>query len=449
MHRPTPENSRHHDDHHRCGPPEAAGHSGGRNRQDLWNLFDPEQVLSRREFLSRAAAATGVLLLGGALWSLVGCGPEQGGRPESTTSMDSTRLEKRDLTIGFIPIACATPIIMADPLGFYKKYGLNVVVKKFSGWADIRDAFIAGEIDASHMLSPMPIALSLGAGSSRVPTRLAAIENINGQAITLANKHKGIREVKDLKGMTLGIPFEFSMHNLLLRHFLAKGGLDPDRDVKLRVVRPPDMVASLAVGNIDGFLGPEPFNQRAVHEGVGFIYLLSKNIWNNHPCCAFAVKEDFIQRYPNTYQALLRAIADATQYAHEFSHREEIAKAISGRQYLNQPEAVVKAVLTGKFDDGRGNRIDDPARIDFDGYPWRSFAAWIVTQLIRWGYVPPGAGQDVKKVAAEVFRTEDFRKARESLGLATPKEDYKTEVILGDSFDVDAAQKWMQRAIAL
>ena len=148
-------------------------------------------------------------------------------------------LEKKDLKIGFIPITCATPIIMAKPLGFYEKQGLNVEVIKTAGWAVIRDKTINKEYDAAHMLAPMPLAISMGVGSSPVPYAMPAVENINGQAITLSMKHKDKRDPKGWKGFKFAVPFDYSMHNYLLRYYLAEAGLDPDIDVQIRAVPPP------------------------------------------------------------------------------------------------------------------------------------------------------------------------------------------------------------------
>src|SRR4051812_44335336 len=224
-------------------------------------------------------------------------------------------IEKKDLKVGFIPITCATPIIMAKPMGFYEKHGLNVDVIKTAGWAVIRDKTINKEYDAAHMLSPMPIAISLGVGSNAIPYTAPAIENINGQAITLAIKHKDKRDPKDWKGMKFAVPFDFSMHNYLLRYYLAEHGLDPDTDVQLRSVPPPEMVANLRADNIDGFLAPDNICQRAIYDGVGFMHILSKEIWDGHPCCSFAASREFITSSPNSFAALTRAIVDATAYA--------------------------------------------------------------------------------------------------------------------------------------
>src|ERR1700680_3667339 len=223
--------------------------------------------------------------------------------------------EKKDLKVGFIPITCATPIIMAHPMGFYTKYGLNVEVVKTAGWAVIRDKTLNKEYDAAHMLSPMPLAITMGLGSTSVPYTVPAIENINGQAITLAMKHKDKRDPKDWKGFKFAVPFDYSMHNYLLRYYVAEHGLDPDKDISIRSVPPPEMVATLRADNIDGFLGPDPMNQRAVYDGVGFIHVLSKDLWEGHPCCAFAASKEFVTQTPNTYAALLKAIIDATAFA--------------------------------------------------------------------------------------------------------------------------------------
>ena len=210
-------------------------------------------------------------------------------------------IEKKALKVGFIPITCATPIIMAEPMGFYKKHGLDVEVIKTAGWAVIRDKTINKEYDAAHMLSPMPLAITLGVGSPPIPYTMPAVENINGQAITLAVKHKDNRDPKTWKGMKFAVPFDYSMHNYLLRYYVAEAGLDPDADIQIRAVPPPEMVANLRADNIDGFLGPDPMNQRAVYDGVGFIHILSKDIWEGHPCCAFAASKEFVTQSPNTY----------------------------------------------------------------------------------------------------------------------------------------------------
>jgi len=341
--------------------------------------------------------------------------------------------EKKDLKIGFIPITCATPIIMADPMGFYRKQGLNVEVIKTAGWAVIRDKTLNKEYDAAHMLAPMPLAISLGVGSNPIPYTMPAVENINGQAITLAMKHKDKRDPKGWKGFKFAVPFDYSMHNYLLRYYLAENGLDPDTDVQIRSVPPPEMVANLRADNIDGFLGPDPFNQRAVFDGVGFIHILSKELWDGHPCCAFAASREFVTSMPNTYAALLKAIIDATAYAAKPENRKGIAAAIAPANYLNQPETVLEQILTGTYADGLGQVKRDPDRIGFDPVPWDSFAIWILTQMKRWGQIKGDV--DYQAVANQVYLATDAKKLMRELGLAAPEASTKTFSVMGKPFD--------------
>ena len=391
---------------------------------------------TRREFVKNLA-------IGAALVTLSNCGTQPTAVEEDAAApVDTSNLEKTSLKIGFIPITCATPIIMSEPLGFYSKYGFNAEVVKMPSWGAVRDSAIAGELDAYHMLAPMPIAMTLGLGSASFGVKLASIENINGQAITVAERYKGqVNGPADFKGFTIGVPFPYSMHNLLLRYYLATGGIDPDVDVKIRPVPPPDSIAQMVAGDIDAYLMPDPFNQRAVYEGAGFIFKLTKDLWPGHPCCAFAASDQWIDANPNTFRALNKSIIEATGYARDPANRPEIAKAISERAFLNQPVEVVEAVLTGNFEDGQGNSFSVPDRIDFDPYPWQSFANWISSQLVRWDLQGDGKAAQVitsdtyDQVGKDIFLTDLARELAQEVGLNPPDDIYRTETLEFDTFD--------------
>jgi nitrate/nitrite transport system substrate-binding protein len=390
--------------------------------------------IARRRFLQLIGSSTAAAVLS-SIFPM--------GAAKAMAQDKAKNIEKKDLSIGFIPITCATPIIMAEPMGFYKKHGLNATVRRASGWAMIRDWAINKAVDATHMLSPMPLAITLGAGSQSVPYLMPAVENINGQAITLHNKHKGVKSAKDMKGFRFCVPFTYSMHNYLLRYYLAEEGLHPDKDVQIRVVPPPEMVANLAADNVDGYLGPDPFNQRAVYENAGFIFMLSKELWPGHPCCAFAISQEFAKTYPNTFQALFKSLVDATHYASKPENRKEIAKAIAPRNYLNQPEIVLEQVLTGRFADGLGNIRTVPDRIDFDPFPWHSMAVWILTQMKRWKHVETDL--DYKKVAEQVYLAAECDKISKELGYKTHGQTYSKYTLLGGkAFDPSKPDEYVR-----
>jgi nitrate/nitrite transport system substrate-binding protein len=393
-------------------------------------LFPDDHV--RRDFLR----AVGVNTARAAIASVLPMASLQAMAQEKKGS-----IEKKDLKVGFIAITCAAPLIMADPLGFYKKQGLNVSLHKTAGWALIRDKMVNKEFDASHFLSPMPLAMSMGLGSNPIQMRVATIQNINGQAITLHVKHKDKRDPRLWKGFKLAIPFEYSMHNFLLRYYLAEHGLDPDKDVQLRVTPPPEMVANLRAGNIDGFLGPDPFNQRAVYDEVGFIHILSKEIWDGHPCCAFGMSDDFVRQNPNTFAALYRAVLNAAAMAHDSAHRSLVAKVIAPVAYLNQPETVVEQVLTGRYADGLGNIKNVPNRADFDPVPWYSMGVWILSQMKRWGYIKGEV--DYKTITEKIFLLTDAKKYMKELGQTSPDSGYKKFKIMGKEFDANSADAYV------
>lgn len=388
---------------------------------------------SRRRFIramgggTLAAALSSVLPMG----AIKAAAKEQGGP-----------LEKKNLKVGFVPITCATPIIMAHPMGFYAKHGLDVEVIKTAGWAVARDKSLAGEYDASHMLTPMPLAMSLGVGSTAKPFIMPAVENINGQAIVLHVDHKDKRDPKQWKGFKFGVPFEFSMHNFLLRYYLAEHGIDPDKDVQIRVVPPPEMVANLRAGNLDGYLSPDPFNQRAVWEKIGFIHTLTKDIWEGHPCCAFACSKEFALTNPNTYGALLKSIVEATHYSSAAENRKAIAAAIAPTNYLNQPVQVIEQVLLGRYADGLGEVKNEPNRIDFDPFPWHSMAVWILTQMKRWGYIK--GDMDYQAIAREVYLATDCEKVMKDLGYAVPTSTNKNYFIMGKEFDFNKPDEYVK-----
>ncbi|MDO4247960.1 MAG: CmpA/NrtA family ABC transporter substrate-binding protein [Neisseria sp.] len=348
--------------------------------------------------------------------------------------------EKKSVDIGFLPILCSTPLIMADPLGYYEEQGIKANLHKRAGWALVRDQMMNRELDATHFLAPMPLAINLGLGSAKQDMKVAAIQNTNGQALVMALKHQDNRDPKNWKGMTFAIPFEHSIHNYLLRYFLAEHGIDPDKDVKLRLTTPPDMIANLKAGNIDGFFGPEPFNQRAVWDKAGYIHTLSRDIWNGHPCCSFGTSQAFINEYPQTFLAMYRAIIKANVMANDPNIRKDLSKLLAPANYLNQPELVLRQSIMGRFADGAGNIQDFPDRMGFDVMPWHSVAVWMLTQMKRWGYLKGNV--NYQDIANQVFMLTDAKKQMREMGYRFNEKEPGITV-MGKSFDAQRPDAYL------
>jgi nitrate/nitrite transport system substrate-binding protein len=396
----------------------------GPNAAEFFNTTRQRGQFSRRQFMRQVALAAGLLTLG-----MTASTDDAMGQ-----SRPSGPLEKNKLRIGYIPIACATPIIMSQPLGFYRKYNLEVELVKLPSWAAVRDSAIAGQLDAYHMLGPLPIAMTLGLGSVQFPMRLASIQNINGQAFAVANKHKGkINGPKDFKGLTIGVPFTYSIHNLLVRYYLASGGLNPDRDVKIVTVPPPEGVARMSVGELDSFFLPDNFAQRVVAQKIGFIHIISRELWNGHPCCSFCASQNWITSNPNTFRAVNKAIIDGCGFARQSVNRPRIAKAIAPREFLNNPEPVLNAVLTGNWENGLGQTLRIP-RIDFDPYPWHSFSSWIMSQMVRWSLMPAERAR-YQQISDQVYLTDIARQLARETGQNPPTAETRVEKLKFDTFD--------------
>ncbi len=231
------------------------------------------------------------------------------------------------------------------------------------------------------------------------------------------------------------MPFDYSMHNYLLRYYVAEHGLDPDQDIQIRAVPPPEMVANLRADNIDGFLGPDPMNQRAVYDGVGFIHVLSKEIWDGHPCCVFAASKDFVTQTPNTYAAL--AQGDHRRHRVRAQSRRiasRLRKRSRRRTTSTSRSPCWSKILTGTYADGLGNVKTDANRVDFDPFPWQSFAVWIMTQMKRWGQIKGDV--DYKGVAEQDVSSRPIpSKLMTEVGLKPPTATSKTFVVMGKTFD--------------
>jgi nitrate/nitrite transport system substrate-binding protein len=354
---------------------------------------------------------------------------------------DKAKPEKSELTIGFIDITCATPLCVADKLGFFRENGLDVELVRTPSWAVIRERLADGDYEASHVLTPQPLGMTLGVGAAAQPTALSLVQNTNGQSLALALKHKENRDPRGWKGMTFGVPFQLSMHNLLLRYYLAEHGIDPDKDVTVKSLPPPELVANMKAGLVDGFLAPDNSAQLAVHSGAGFIHLLSKEIWDGHPCCGIGVLPALIKDAPNTHLAIARAIIKATVHASKAENRKAVAAIMAEPKYLNVPLEVTEAVLTGEFDDGLGNHRSVPDRIEFDAFPYHSMAVWMLTQMKRWGFVKGDISY--KDIAEKVFRAAEAKKLFKEVGIEVPASTYARHVIMGKPFDADQTASYL------
>ena len=364
-------------------------------------------------------------------------------------------LEKSRLAFGIIPLTDCAPIVIAKEKGFFHRHGLDVTISREASWANIRDKVAVGALDGAHMLAGMPLAATLGVGATAKPTLTAFSMDCNGNGITVSNAlHARMAEVdpeamqeqpasaRALKkiidadkaagkpAMTFATVFPVSTHNYEIRYWMASAGIDPDNDVRLIVVPPPQMVANLMAGNIVGYCVGEPWNEQAVEMGIGRVVITNYEIWNNKLEKVFGVNRVWAERHPHTHKAAVRALIEANRWADRPENRLEVARIIAQKAYVGAPLDVVKMSMTGTF---KYAKDAPPTPMpDFNvfyryaaTFPWRSQAVWYLIQMLRWGQIERPI--DIKRTAAEVYRTDIYREAAKELGAPYPTIDGKAE----------------------
>jgi nitrate/nitrite transport system substrate-binding protein len=405
-----------------------------------------ETSQSRRRFLKAAGATAAGALFNGLPTGWVGGAYAQDG-PETKT-----------IRFGIIALTDCAPIVIAHELGYFRKFGIESIVSKEASWAVIRDKLSLGENQATHMLLGMPLASTMGlAGSPVKPMVIPWLLNRNGQAITLNNKLKqaGIRTARALKPLAdkakgSGEPLTFAMtfppgtHAMWMRYWLGSGGIHPDRDVTLITIPPPQMVANMKVDKMDGFCVGEPWNKRAIQDGIGYTAVTTQQIWKDHPEKACAFTEEFATKNPRTVKAVLKALHLASADLDKLENRPKFADIISRPTYINCPPAIIRERLMGKYDYGDGRMEQDPNYMIFSNrncnVPQRIYATWWLTQFRRWGMVK--GTPDYAGVSKRVMRGDLYTEAMKELGAKVPPTEEKVCTLFDGAFDGKDPEKY-------
>lgn len=344
---------------------------------------------------------------------------------KDVTHGDQEPLDRGEIEIPFLPIACSIPLLYAQHLGLFQQNGLNVKLRRTPSWNGINALIVYGKVEVAHVLTPIPLALKLGLDGKPADLRLLAICNVNGQAILLSQRHRDVRHVREMKGFVLGIPHRFAMHHYILADFLAKNGLDPRSDVTLMEVAPHRIAHYLESGLLDGAIAPDPPAQIAVQRGAAFIYALSRDLMPGHPCCGLATTQRFYEQHPRTAAALQRSLIEAQRRLHtaDPSERKQLAQLIAGFEgWSPEASAVLESVVSGTFTDGLGQTQMVPDRIGFVPHPWREHGVWILSQMQRWGQL---AGEvDYGRLTDSVFAIDETLALAEQVGFPAAKPDF-------------------------
>jgi len=386
----------------------------------------PTTDTSRRDFLRIAAGAT----LMSALPHVWAAG--------------SDKPEKEEVRIGFIPLTDCASVVMASVMGFDKKHGVKIVPTKEASWAGVRDKLVNGELDAAHVLYGLIYGVQLGIGGPKKDMNVLMTLNHNGQAITLSNqlKDKGVTDgtslaklvAKKEKEYTFAQTFPTGTHAMWLYYWLAAQGINPFKDVKTIVVPPPQMVANMRVGNMDGFCVGEPWNNRAIVDNIGFTATTTQDIWTDHPEKVLGTTAEWVAKYPNTARAVTAAIIEAGQWIDaSLSNKQKTADTIASKAYVNTDSDVIVARMLGRYNNGLGKSWDDKNAMKFynDGtvpFPYLSDGMWFMTQHKRWGLLKDHP--DYLGIAKKVNRIDIYKEAAAAAKAPLPKSEMRESKLI-------------------
>jgi nitrate/nitrite transport system substrate-binding protein len=388
----------------------------------------------RRDFIRRSVTS----LCASAMMGLVPDGVRSG-----AWAAGKDTPEKTEVKIGFIPLTDCAPIIVAAAMGFDKKYGIKIIPSKEASWAAIRDKTVMGELDAAHVLYGLIYGVQMGTGSPQKDMAVLMTLNHNGQGITLSNqlRDKGIITGGALKRLidggtrdfTFAQTFPTGTHAMWLNYWLAASGINPLKDIRTIVVPPPQMVANMRVGNMDGCCVGEPWNARAIYDRIGFTAATSQDIWADHPEKVLGTTAEFVQQHPNTARAMIMAVLDACRYIDATSNRVQVAKLIASKPYINVPEEIIEGRFLGHYDNGNGRKWEDPNYMKFfaDGqvnFPYLSDGMWFLTQHKRWGMLKDDP--DYLAVSKKVNQIELYTQAATQLKVALPKDSMRSSKLM-------------------
>ncbi|EIF50260.1 CmpA/NrtA family ABC transporter substrate-binding protein [Sulfurovum sp. AR] len=367
-------------------------------------------------------------------------------------------IEKKKLKIGFIALTDCAPIVIAKEKGFFEKYGLDVhVAKEGGGWPGIQQKVISGEYDFSHALAGMPIAATLGINGNAHLQALLSLD-FNGNGITYGNNiikemekygmdqtkrplgSESLKKYIDAKHQAEGAnyqPLNFGMvhpvstHNYELRYWMASSGIKPDEDTTIKPFPPPTMPSNLIAGNIEGYCVGEPWNERIVLKKKGSTLVTNYDIWNNNPEKVLQARADFVEKYPETTKAVMKAVIEAQMWLDEsWEHRKEAAKILSKPNYVKAPVKVLEKSMTGTFQylkgqDSEPNPMFNVFANYYAAYPFYSHGMWFITQMYRWGQLDKAV--DMKEVIEKVYRPDLFAEAAKEVNYSLPPSPWKID----------------------
>ncbi|HEX7647700.1 MAG TPA: CmpA/NrtA family ABC transporter substrate-binding protein [Noviherbaspirillum sp.] len=356
----------------------------------------------------------------------------------------SDKPEKEEVKIGFIPLTDCASVVMASVLGFDKKYGVKITPSKEASWAGVRDKLVNGELDMAHVLYGLIYGVHLGVSGPKKDMAALMTINYNGQSITLSKQlaEKGAVDGTSLakvmhadkRDYTFAQTFPTGTHAMWLYYWLASAGINPFKDAKAITVPPPQMVANMRVGNMDGFCVGEPWGHRAIMDGIGITAVTTQDIWKDHPEKTLGTTAEFVKKYPNTTRAVMMAVLEASRWIDaSLQNKLKMAETVADKSYVNTSVDAINQRILGRYQNGLGKTWDDPNHMKFfsDGavnFPYLSDGMWFLTQHKRWGLLK--AHPDYLGVAKQINQIDLYKQVASAMKISVPKDAMRSSKLI-------------------
>jgi nitrate/nitrite transport system substrate-binding protein len=366
------------------------------------------------------------------------------GLQSAVYAQGSDKPEKEEVRIGFIPLTDCASVVMASVLGFDKKYGVKIVASKEASWAGVRDKLVNGELDMAHVLYGLIYGVHMGTAGPKKDMAVLMTLNNNGQAITLSKTlaDKGAVDgpslaklmARDKREYTFAGTFPTGTHAMWIHYWLAASGINPVTGAKLITVPPPQMVANMRVGNMDGFCVGEPWNSRAILDGIGVTAITTQDVWKDHPEKTLGTTAEFVKKNPNTCRAVMMAVLEASRWIDaSLVNKMKMADTVAEKSYINTGVEAINQRILGRYTNGLGKTWDDPNPMRFfnDGavnFPYLSDGMWFVTQHKRWGLIKEHP--DYLAVAKQINQIDLYKQAASALKISVPASPMRTSKLM-------------------
>jgi nitrate/nitrite transport system substrate-binding protein len=348
------------------------------------------------------------------------------------------------LRVGFMPLVDCAPLVMASQLGFDRRHGVSLQLQRVMSWAAMRDKLLHGELDLAQLLYGLVYGVHQGITGPRTPMAVLMTLNRNGQGISLSRRlvDQGAFNLSTLadlvrrqeRQLSFAQTFPGGTHAMWLNYWLASAGIHPQDDVRTVVVPPPRMVDSVRGGLVDGFSVGEPWNQKALAEGICVHAAASQDVWPDHPEKVLGCTAAFVHDQPELALAATAAVLEACRWLDaSTSNREQAAEVLTLRTVVNAPVHCIVDRLCGRYQDGMGRRWQDPHRASFYGdgevnHPWLSDGMWFLTQHKRWGLLDQHP--DYEAVASAINRLDLYRGAAAAIGAHAPTDTLRSSRLI-------------------